>query len=100
MAKENVIVFDGEDKFIKPKKSVYSKTKGIAKNVSANGEVISTSTTTQDTIRTLPIATPMNTSAVPSSQTTENVVNVPPSSGSSTRTTSKVLPTLNNTSLV
>ena len=95
MAKENVIVFDGEDKFIKPKKSVYSKTKGIAKNVSANGEVISTSTTTQDTIRTLPIATPMNTSAVPSSQTTENVVNVPPSSGSSTRTTSKVLPTLN-----
>ena len=41
MAKENVIVFDGEDKFIKPKKSVYSKTKGIAKNVNANGEVIS-----------------------------------------------------------
>lgn len=95
MAKENVIVFDGEDKFIKPKKSVYSKTKGIAKNVSATGEVISTSTTTQDTIRTLPIATPTNTIAVPSAQTTEDVANVPPSSGSSTRTTSKVLPTLN-----
>ena len=90
MAKENVIVFDGEDKFIKPKKSVYSKTKGIAKNVNANGEVISTSTTTQDTIKTFPIATPTNTIAVPSAQTSENVS--PPSS---TRTTSKVLPTLN-----
>ena len=90
MAKENVIVFDGEDKFIKPKKSVYSKTKGIAKNVNANGEVISTSTTTQDTIKTFPIATPTNTIAVPSAQTSENVS--PPSS---TRTISKVLPTLN-----
>ena len=90
MAKENVIVFDGEDKFIKPKKSVYSKTKGIAKNVNANGEVISTSTTTQDTIKTFPIATPTNTIAVPSAETSENVS--PPSS---TRTTSKVLPTLN-----
>ena len=90
MAKENVIVFDGEDKFIKPRKSVYSKTKGIAKNVNANGEVISTSTTTQDTIKTFPIATPTNTIAVPSAQTSESVS--PPST---TRTTSKVLPTLN-----
>ena len=83
MAKENVIVFDGEDKFIKPRKSVYSKTKGIAKNISANGEVISTSTTTQDTIKPLPIETPTYTSAVTSSQTTEDVVNEPPTSDSS-----------------
>jgi hypothetical protein len=68
MAKENVIVFDGEDKFIKPRKSVYSKTKGISKNVNANGEVISTSTTTQDTIKTFPIATPTNTIAVTTEQ--------------------------------
>jgi len=68
MAKENVIVFDGEDKFIKPRKSVYSKTKGISKNVNANGEVISTSTTTQDTIKPLPIATPTNTIAVTTEQ--------------------------------
>lgn len=87
MAKESVIVFDGEDKFIKPKKSVYNKTKGIAKNVSATGEVISTSTTTNETIKTLPIATPSATS----SQTSENV-DTPPSSGSGSTSTTNVLP--------
>jgi len=31
MAKKNVVIFDGEDKFINPKKAVYSKTRGQAK---------------------------------------------------------------------
>lgn len=86
MAKENVIVFDGEDKFIKPKKSVYNKAKGIAKNVSATGEVISTSTTTNETIKTLPIAT----GAQSSSQTSENVT--PPTSGGGSTSATNVLP--------
>jgi len=42
MAKKNVIIFDGEDKFINPKKAVYSKTRGQSKNansfVSARGD--------------------------------------------------------------
>jgi hypothetical protein len=33
MAKKNVVIFDGEDKFINPKKAVYSKTRGQAKDV-------------------------------------------------------------------
>jgi len=33
MAKKNVVIFDGEDKFINPKKVVYSKSKGQAKKV-------------------------------------------------------------------
>lgn len=33
MAKKSVIIFDGEDMFINPKKNVYSKTKGQAKNL-------------------------------------------------------------------
>jgi hypothetical protein len=33
MAKKNVVIFDGEDKFINPKKAVYSKTRGQAKKV-------------------------------------------------------------------
>jgi len=33
MAKKNVVIFDGEDKFINPKKAVYSKSKGQAKKV-------------------------------------------------------------------
>lgn len=33
MAKKNVVIFDGEDKFINPKKAVYSKTRGQAKQV-------------------------------------------------------------------
>ena len=87
MAKENVIVFDGEDKFIKPRKSVYNKTKGIAKNVSATGEVISTSTTSNETIKTLPIATGVQSS----SQTSENV-DTTPSSGGRSVTAPNVLP--------
>ena len=31
MAKKNVVIFDGEDKFINPKKAVYSKSKGQSK---------------------------------------------------------------------
>jgi hypothetical protein len=31
MAKKSVIIFDGEDKFINPKKAVYSKTRGQSK---------------------------------------------------------------------
>lgn len=42
MAKKNVVIFDGEDKFINPKKAVYSKTRGQSKNansfVSARGD--------------------------------------------------------------
>ena len=33
MAKKNVVIFDGEDKFINPKKAVYSKTRGQAKKI-------------------------------------------------------------------
>lgn len=33
MAKKNVVIFDGEDKFINPKKAVYSKTRGQSKKV-------------------------------------------------------------------
>jgi len=33
MGKKNVVIFDGEDKFINPKKAVYSKSKGQAKKV-------------------------------------------------------------------
>jgi hypothetical protein len=90
MAKSNVIVFDGEHNFISNKKHIYNKNKGKSMYVGATGEVISTSTTTQDTIKPLPIATPTYTSAVPSAQTSESVS--PPST---TRTTSKVLPTIN-----
>jgi hypothetical protein len=35
MAKENVIIFDGEDKFITKKNHVYNKNKGLAEYVSA-----------------------------------------------------------------
>jgi len=35
MAKENVIIFDGEDKFITKKKHVYNKNKGLAEYVTA-----------------------------------------------------------------
>ena len=63
MAKSNVIVFDGEDKFISKKKHIYNKNKGKAIYVGADGNesaptdkvkatpvtVVSTSTTTQDT---------------------------------------------------
>jgi hypothetical protein len=42
MAKKNVVIFDGEDKFINPKKAVYSKSKGQSKKansfVSARGD--------------------------------------------------------------
>ena len=31
MAKKNVVIFDGEDKFINPKKAIYSKSKGQSK---------------------------------------------------------------------
>jgi hypothetical protein len=34
MAKKGVVIFDGEDMFINPKKAIYSKTRGEAKNAS------------------------------------------------------------------
>lgn len=34
MAKKGVVIFDGEDMFINPKKAIYSKTRGEARNVS------------------------------------------------------------------
>ena len=41
MAKKGVVIFDGEDMFINPKKAIYSKTRGEARNasfMSARGE--------------------------------------------------------------
>lgn len=35
MAKKGVVIFDGEDMFINPKKAVYSKTRGEARNVNS-----------------------------------------------------------------
>jgi hypothetical protein len=49
MAKENVIIFDGEDKFIKPKKHVYSKTKGKAEYANAVG-ALATSTNPDENV--------------------------------------------------
>jgi hypothetical protein len=65
MAKTNVIIFDGEDKFISKKKHVYNKNKGKSKYVGADGSgqqpgegaisvgtpmpEVSTSSTTQET---------------------------------------------------
>ena len=94
MAKKNVIIFDGEDKFISKKKHVYNKNKGKSIYVGADGDntqdaslssndqiggsqistnpvnEVSTSTTTQETVvANTPISTPSTTTASQSSTT-------------------------------
>jgi len=41
MAKKNVVIFDGEDKFINPKKAVYSKSKGQSKKAESFKSAVS-----------------------------------------------------------
>jgi hypothetical protein len=59
MAKETVIIFDGEDKFMSKSNKKYDKNKGVAYFVGGDGEVSTETTTSTTTAAPVNLGSPM-----------------------------------------